>query len=44
MGFLDGLAKSTALWGEVQVSKDENGKLAPIQSYWNSGRYGELFT
>ena len=32
MGFLDGLAKSAALWGAVQASKDENGKPDPYKA------------
>ena len=32
MGFLDSLAKSAALWGAVQASKDENGKPDPYKA------------
>lgn len=32
MGFLDNLAKNAALWGAVQLSKDENGKPDPYKA------------
>jgi len=32
MGFWEGVAKSVALWGAVQLSKDENGKPDPYRT------------